>query len=120
MQINSTFIFQIVNFGITYFFFSKYLLNPIAQLIQKREWVEKNLVDDIKNRKLQLDQFIKKKNNDLLFFQKNMAEHNPLLKIEIPEVFFEIQYQKNDTVIQKLISTGKTILVKKVSHAYRQ
>jgi hypothetical protein len=119
MRLNVTFIIQIGNFWITYFFLKKLLLNPLVTILKRREKTKQHIIDILKQKELFLKHKIEEKNKALLDFQLSLKKRYTLTPVEYLDIPLEFTYQKNKAEIDNLILTCKNILIEKVPHAHR-
>jgi hypothetical protein len=120
MRLNITFIIQICNFWITYFFLKKLLLKPLVMILNRREKTRQHIIDILKQKELFLKHKVEEKNKALLDFQLSLKKKYTLAPVEYLNIPLEFTYQKNKGEIDALILVCKNTLIEKVPHAYRQ
>lgn len=119
MRLNVTFIIQIMNFWVTYFFLKKILFKPFASMLKHRDKARLQILEILKQKESFLKLKTEEKNNMLLEFQHLLKKRYAPAPFEYPEIPLEIGYQKNQSDIENFILMSKDILIKKVPHAYR-
>ena len=119
MNLNATFIVQIINFWITYFFLKKLLLKPLVVALNRREKTRQQILDILKQKELLLKQKVEEKNKTLLDFQRSLKKKYAVIPFEYPEIPLEITYHRNKVDIDNLILISKDTLIKKAPYAYR-
>lgn len=118
MQINVTFLIQIINFWITYIFVSRLLLKPVYCLIQRKKIAKKYLLEKLKQKEQQLLVCQNKKKDNLVSFRNQVKASFKLKQPKEIEKVPEIQYMQNKKTIKDLIEASKKIIVKKVTNAH--
>jgi F0F1-type ATP synthase membrane subunit b/b' len=118
MQINVTFIIQIINFWITYLVLHKILFKPVVQLLQNKETAKESLVEGIKTKEaglLHLQEEKKKNLEDFRQYLKTKYAFQPQRQEEIPVL--TIQETKREA-IAKMVTQECDLIVQKAPHAY--
>lgn len=117
MQINVTFLIQVINFYITYRLLDVILLKPLVSLLQKRDAVKDRLVKEIEEKEQELHSVEYQKEVDLQEFQIRLQQKYVLPQHVPQEVPLCINYQQNEEAIGLLVKQGSELLLKEVSHA---
>lgn len=118
MQINVTFIIQIVNFWISYAMLHKLLFKPFVGIINNKQAARQILIKGLKHKELALItlQDDKKKNlEDFRTHIKQQYDFTPLPLIELSQPF---AFSCNQDEIDRLIETQKNLIIQKAPHAY--
>jgi hypothetical protein len=118
MQINITFVIQIINFIITYFFLGKMIFKPISETIHDREKIKEDLQNNVKEQENILKKFIDKKETRFKELQKNVYQYYDTKKIADLDENDNLKYFHDEYTIKSTIKEGKEIIVKKVLDAY--
>jgi|SRR5579862_4352164 len=118
MNINITFIIQIINFWVTYFMLHKLLFKPVFRHLHQKEFAKNLMLEKLKGKEKKLFVLQEKKSALLFDFRRHLqvAYSSPI--IQQPAFVPDIFYKKNPEEIRVLIDESKTLLVKKVSDVY--
>ena len=119
MQINVTFLLQIINFCATYFFLEKIILRPLVADLQKRDEFKNFLVAGIEKKEEQLVCVQEQKTTDLLLFQDELKRKYKTPSFTPKDIPFVVNYQRDKEHINQVIDQGTELLVKEVSHAHK-
>jgi hypothetical protein len=117
MQINATFIVQIINFALTYVVLSRFLLQPFLILIQKKKAAQQALQAILENKGHEEAMLIRSKNDALASFKEHIKKtyQKPAThSIEFP-VFVETTVDESH--IKHLVKQAADLVVKKVPRA---
>jgi hypothetical protein len=117
MDINITFLIQIINFGITYFFLNKILFRPVVYFLQKREILKQRVISKIAEKERDLDTVYSKKAADMLHFQSYLAKKYRFTKGPLLEIPLRVTYQKDPEGIELLVQKGSALVLKEVGYA---
>ena len=77
-MINSTFLIQIANFWICYFFFHRFFLKPAVKLVHKKVVFEETVVKGLKEKEGMLAHLQHDKKNNLETFRSYIKKNYPL------------------------------------------
>lgn len=118
MQINATFLVQIVNFWISYAMLHKFFFKPFVRFIEKKSTAKRTLLENLKAKELSLAQLQEDKKRHLEDFRAHLkAQYQPpiptLEKIPTPPTFI-----KDSAEIAAITKTATEILIEKAPHAY--
>lgn len=116
MNVNITFLIQITNFSITYYFLKKLLLQPFVGVLEKRKEIKKVLLEGVRYKKLILKQRIEEKSLALITFQRNIKKYYSFLRIKKSYVSTEVISKPFKIDLEKLVSKGASFLVRKISY----
>ena len=116
MQLNATFIVQIVNFALSYVVLSKFLLRPFVQRIHQKQAARQALVNALKDKEAQLQQLGKDKQEHLKAFQSyvHTTYQPPMITLTQLPVFEEKPLDEH--YVQDMIKKTSALVVKKVPH----
>jgi len=119
MQINITFLVQIINFGITYFFLNKILFRSVVYFLQKREMLKKRLINKIVQKEHELDALYSQKASDMLQFQAHVAKKYRFAKFIPQDTPLQVKYQSDQQALDLLVKKGSGLVMKGVGNACR-
>ena len=119
MQINVTFLIQVANFCISYYFLDIILLRPMVKSLQKKEALKDRLIKGVGEKERELHSLQYQKEIDLQNFQIRLEKNYVLPEFVLQEVPLYIHYQRDVALLDKLILQGSELLVKEVVHAHR-
>ncbi len=116
MQINATFIVQIINFALTYVLLSRFLLYPFMALIHQKQASRHTLSAILENKILEEQLLIQSKENDLIAFRTYV--HQAYQRPSPASAYYpNFQEQKIDNAyVQAMIQKATAIVVEKVPH----
>lgn len=119
MQVNVTFLLQIINFCITYFFLEKILLRPLVSDLQKREESKNFLLAGIEKKEEQLVGLQEKKESDLIHFQQLLKSKYKAPYFVPKDMPFIINYERDENAIRHAVDEAKELLLKGVVDAHK-
>jgi hypothetical protein len=118
MQINVTFIIQIINFWITYAILHKLLLKPVVRLVNNKEAGKAMLLNGLKEKEAALVRLQEDKKKNIDIFRNHLKTHYVFKQAQVLEIPASSVFNKKAEEIEALIATTKALLVEKVPHAY--
>jgi hypothetical protein len=118
MQINATFLFQIVNFWISYVVLHKYLFKPMVQLITQKEAAKAFLKDGLKQKEAMLLHLQEDKKKNLEDFRFYIKSHYLFSSPRLEEIPVPSMYQKNRQEIDSLTSACRDVIIAEANDAY--
>jgi len=118
MQINVTFIIQIINFWISYFILHKILFKPVVQLIQNKETAKDLLVEGIKAKETALLHLQDEKKQNLEDFRCYLKTKYTFEKPHFEEIPALIMLETKREDISKIITQECDLIVQKAHDAY--
>lgn len=117
MQINCTVFIQIINFWVTYFFLRKILLEPVMTVINKKKSAMDSLTSHLKEKEIDIDELVKKKNSALVDFREQVQFKYKKPEIKPLEIKTDLIYKSDKQQIAELINSSKNLIIEKVSNA---
>ena len=120
MQINITFVIQVVNFCVTYCFLEKILLKPLVALLQKRDALKAKALEDIGKKESDLTALQQQKDADLQAFKVHVNDKYKLQDVKREEIPLISGSDYDDERIHKMVKEGKKLLVERLAHAYKR
>ena len=117
MQINCTFLIQIINFWATYFFLRKILLNPIIEVINRKKSAKDALNANLKQKEDFIHELISKKSHELADFAQQVQFKYKTPQITQAEINTDLIYVPDEKKIDELICSSKNLIIAKVSNA---
>ncbi len=116
MQINVTFILQIINFAISYAVLSRFLLQPFMQRIYQKRTARATLSAILDNKDDQKQQLITSKEERLVTFREQIQAtyQKPTVTLIEPPLFEERQL--DEASVQAMINSATAFVVEKVPH----
>lgn len=118
MQINATFIIQIVNFWIMYVVLHKIILKPSVKLIASKMAAKKTMIDALKDKELLLLRLQDEKKKHLSDFKTYMKTAYQLPTPQVHEIMERPACKPNPEELERLVKTTKDLLIEKAGHAY--
>jgi hypothetical protein len=118
MQINVTFIFQIINFWICYVVLHKFLFKPMVQLLNQKEAAKLFLKESLKQKEAALLQLQADKKKGLETFRIYLKNHYIFGSPRLEEVPSLCVYEKKQQEINALIAACKDVIIAEAPHAY--
>lgn len=118
MQINVTFIIQIINFWISYALLHKFLFKPFVRLINSKEAARETLIKGLKAKEQRLLQLQEDKKKNLEVFRTHIKAEYPFQTLPLEKMPSEFMFTKNQTELEALIDAEKNLLIQKAPHAY--
>jgi hypothetical protein len=118
IEINATFIVQIINFWITFWFLNKFLLKPVYLLIQRKLIARNNFLEKLATKEQQLLGLQSQKKELLDSFRLHVKQTYKIdttqTDIALPEI-----YTKDDpNLIAATIKDSAAVIIKKVANAH--
>lgn len=113
MQINVTFIIQIINFWISYAMLHKFLFKPFVQLINNKEAARETLIKGLRAKEQRLLQLQEDKKKNLETFRTYVKTQYPFKTPAPEEIPSEFVFIKNQDKLDALIDAEKNLLVQK-------
>lgn len=118
MQINATFLIQIINFWISYAMLHKLLFKPFVQLIEKKHAAQAKMLGLIKSKEHVLVVLQDDKKQNLEDFRAHLKATYQTLPPKLQPVpatdFFDVEQK----TITDITTTVKEIIVQKAPYAY--
>lgn len=118
MQINITFVIQIINFWITYGVVHKLLLKPFVARIRAKEATKTTLEDGIKTKETTLSRLHEDKKKNQEEFQSYLKKHYIFTTPQLQAIPITSTFVKDQKEIDALQATIKTLIIQKVPHAF--
>ncbi len=119
MNINVTFIIQIVNFWCAYFFLKKIFIRPMVSVVIQRKRAQKRLDDGLKKKEIFLKEKIELKGKALRDFQQYVKDRYKRPTAEYQKIPSEVTYIKDRDEIEKVVTVSKKLLIDRVPYVYR-
>jgi len=116
MRLNLTFVIQIINFIISYWFLNKFMFKPVLAFLKKREDKEQKIEKDIEKKKSSLLDLEHEKQEELIVFKNKMKTKYKIVLFSQPEIEAQVPCKVDEQTAKKLIDIAKDMLVKKVPH----
>jgi hypothetical protein len=118
MQINATFLVQIVNFWISYAMLHKLLFKPFVHLIEKKRSARNRVSEGLKHKEHTLLGLQEEKKTNQETFRAYIKSTYVFLHPKPQEIQIIGSFEKNQQEIDHLIKITKEQIVQKVPHAY--
>ena len=116
MRLNLTFVLQLINFAISYWFLNKFMFKPVLAFLKKRDEKERRLQKDIEKKENNLLDLEHIKQEELVEFKEKVKTKYRIIPFIQPEVATQIPCKVDKKTAKKLIDIAKDILVQKVPH----
>lgn len=115
MQINVTFVIQIINFWISYTVLHKLLFKPFVGLIHNKEAARDTLTNGLKAKEQRLLQLQEDKKKNLETFRSYIKAQYPFKTVPLEKIPPEFAFTKNQDELDVLIASEKNLLLQKAS-----
>lgn len=117
MNINITFVVQIINFWITYFFLTRLLLKPMVVVLRNRGIAREKMKDALKEREFFLKERVEEKARALVEFRRYLKRNYTVQPVATSIDVPEIEYHRDRAEIDAIMSSAKKYLKGKVPDA---
>jgi len=118
MNINVTFIIQIIHFTIVYWILKRYFFKNIISVLQEKEKSRQTLTSGLKDKEMSLVFLQEEKKKDLLDFRQKLKEKYLFAHESPQEIPSGILYEKNEKRITDAIKTVELRIIEKAPHAF--
>ncbi len=116
MNINVTFVFQVLNFLFSYWFLNRFLFIPVIRHIEERKSGDRHLFSLIEKKEKYLLKLEEEKYQRLIKFKETINKGFQLKRRKIANIPECYHFKLDDKSVEKSISKMSKILVKKVPH----
>jgi hypothetical protein len=118
MQINATFLIQIINFWVTYTILHRLLLRPLVHLINKKDAAKATMIEGIKQKEHVLARLQEDKHKNLEIFRNHVKTKYIFItpkpaSMPPPSIFI-----KDPRQIALLTQAAEQLLIEKAPHAF--
>ncbi len=118
MQINVTFLIQIINFWVAYTILHKILLRPLVQLIDKKNAAKTTMIEGIKQKEHALARLQEEKNKNLEIFRHHVkSQYIFIIPRPVPMPPASV-FLKDQQHIDSLAQAAEKLLIEKAPHAF--
>jgi F0F1-type ATP synthase membrane subunit b/b' len=118
MQINATFLIQIVNFWISYAMLHKLLFKPFVQLIEKKQAAQTKMLNVIKSKEQTIVHLQDDKKKNLEEFRVHLKETYHFTQPQLQDVPATCAIEKEQEGIDSITAQMKQLLIQKAPHAF--
>jgi hypothetical protein len=118
MQINVTFIIQIIHFIIVYLVLKRYFFKNIIFVLQEKEKTRQMLTSGLKDKEMSLGNLQEEKKKDLFDFRLKLKEKYLFAHEKPQEIPSGILYEQDEKRITHLLNTVEHLIIEKAPHAF--
>jgi hypothetical protein len=118
MQLNVTFVIQIINFGVFYAVLNAFCFKPLVARISRKEEARQTLLEGLKEKEQLLVRLQAQKKKDLEDFRARITKNYQPVSSQLLEVPGSIVYPSDEQASKELIDQTTQMLVKEVEHAW--
>lgn len=118
MQLNITFVVQILNFWLTYSFLKRLFFRPLVTHIFRKEKARQTLVEGLKEKERLLIHIQEQKKKDLEEFRDRLKTQYQPVTAQFYDIPSELVQSPDQQNLESLVDTTREILIKEAEHAW--
>ena len=118
MQINVTFVIQMIHFIIVYMVLKRYFFKDIVSVLQEREKTKQKLTAGLKDKEASLSLSQEEKKKDVIIFRDMLREKYTFASETVYEIPTGVFYQKDEARLASIAERVEQLIIEKAPHAF--